>query len=88
MIVEEYEVYHYEKLIGKFTIDNENNVHYIPFKEVIAEIDLFTLSYLKEEITCKFTDNPFFYGRVTNMKKFNMNYLEYQNNAYRIKRIK
>lgn len=83
--MEKYELYYLDDLIANFCIDGENNIKYVPI--INDKNDQFVLNIFKEEKYCPLKDFSFLYSRITNMKKYNLDILQYQGSNYIIKKI-
>lgn len=88
-MIEEYELYYKNIIIGKFNLDiNTNYCNYYPLTDNINKIDDLIVKLVSNEFHGNVMDFSFIYSRVKDMKKFKyLDECKYMNNSYWIKRI-
>lgn len=88
-MIEEYELYYKEILIGRFNLDiNTNYCNYYPLADNINKIDDLIVKLVSNEFHGNIIDFSFTNSRVKDMRKFNnLTECKYMNNSYWIKRI-
>lgn len=82
-MIEKYELLYKDILIGKLSIDKNGALSY---KALNANENDTILFFLKKDISCNIKDFPFFESRINNMKKFDLDTLNYQTDNYTIRK--
>ena len=89
-MIEEYELYNKNIIIGNFNIDTNNNFcNYHPLIDNINKIDDLIVKLVSNEFHGNIIDFSFINSRVKDMKKFNnLTECKYVINSYWIKRVR
>jgi hypothetical protein len=89
-MIEEYELYYKNIIIGNFNIDTNNNFcNYYPLIDNINKIDDLIVKLVSNEFHGNIIDFSFINSRIKDMKKFNnLTECKYVNNSYWIKRVR
>lgn len=84
-MIEHYEVYYLDHLIGNLYFDPiENKYSYIVKDKIIDELNIKLFSFLVRSTDGYIDEFPFFESRISNMKKFNLQELKYPTDSFKI----